>query len=66
LSAALDLARYAVGHSGPDELGVTEVGQLVNALRAAVLQQEGRVRAIFRKTTAGASENDSCRRVEIP
>jgi len=43
LSAALDLARYAVGHPGPDELGVTEVGQPVNALRAAALQQERRV-----------------------
>ncbi len=45
---ALDVARYAVGHSGPDELGVSEVERPVNALRVAVLQQERRVRGILR------------------
>jgi hypothetical protein len=45
---ALDLARYAVGHSGPDELGISEVEKPVNTLRVAVLQQERRVRRIFR------------------
>src|SRR6202022_2049526 len=39
---------YTVGHSGPDELGFGEVIEPVNALRVAVLQQEHRVRGIFR------------------
>jgi hypothetical protein len=36
---AVDLARYAVGHSGPDELGFGEVMEPVNALRVEVLQR---------------------------
>ena len=45
---AVDLARYAVGHSGPDELGFGEVIEPVGALRVTVLEQEHRVRRIFR------------------
>ncbi len=45
---AVDLARYAVGHSGPDELGFSEVVEPINALRVVVLQQEHRTRRIFR------------------
>ena len=45
---AVDLARYAVGHVGPDELGFGEVIEPVNALRVAVLQQEHRARRVFR------------------
>jgi hypothetical protein len=41
---ALDIHRYAVGHSGLDELGVSEVEKPVNALRVAALQQERCVR----------------------
>ena len=44
----VDLARYAVGHVGPDEQGFGEVIEPVNALRVAVLQQEHRARTIFR------------------
>jgi Ca2+-transporting ATPase len=43
---AVDLARYAVGHSGPDELGFGEVMEPVNALRVEVLQQEHRARRV--------------------
>lgn len=43
LAGAVDLARYAVGHVGPDELGFGEVIEPVNALRIEVLQQEHRV-----------------------
>jgi hypothetical protein len=32
LSALFDFARYAVGDSGPDELGLGEVEEPVNAL----------------------------------
>ena len=45
---AVDLARYAVGHIGPDELGFGEVIEPVNALRVAVLHQEHRTRTVFR------------------
>ena len=45
---AVDLARYAVGHSGPDELGFGEVREPVNTLRVAVLKQEHCIRRIFR------------------
>jgi hypothetical protein len=45
--SALDFARYALRHSGPDELGVNEVEKPLNALRVVVLQQERRVRGIF-------------------
>ena len=45
---AIDLARYAVGHSGPDELGFCKVMNPVNALRIEVLHQEHRARRIFR------------------
>jgi hypothetical protein len=41
---ALDVARYAVGHFGLDELSVSEVEKPISALRVAVLQQERRVR----------------------
>ena len=45
---AVDFARYAVGHIGPDELGFGEVVQPINALRVAVLQQEHGARTVFR------------------
>ena len=45
---AIDLARYAVGHSGLDELGFCKVMNPVNALRIEVLHQEHRTRRIFR------------------
>jgi hypothetical protein len=45
---AVDLARYAIGHVGPDELGFGEVIEPVNALGVAILQQEHRTRTVFR------------------
>ena len=45
---AVDLARYAVSHIGPDELGFSKVIEPVNALHVAILQQEHRARTIFR------------------
>ena len=45
---AVDLARYAIGHVGPDELGFGEVIEPVNALRVEILQQEHRARTVFR------------------
>ena len=45
---AVDLARYAVGHIGPDELSFCEVVEPVNALRVVVLQQEHRARRVLR------------------
>ena len=41
-SGVVDLARYAVGHAGPDELGFDEVVEPVNALRVEVPQLEHR------------------------
>jgi hypothetical protein len=46
---AVDLAHYAVGHTGPDELGFGEVIEPVNPLRIAVLHEEHGVRRIFRR-----------------
>ena len=37
LVGTVDLARYAIGHVGPDELGFREVIEPVNALRVAAL-----------------------------
>ena len=45
---AVDLARYTIGHVGPDELGFGEVIEPVNPLRVAVLHEEHGVRRIFR------------------
>ena len=45
---AVDLARYAVGHIGPDEQGFGKVMEPINALRVEVLQQEHRERRILR------------------
>jgi hypothetical protein len=45
---AIDLARYAVGHSGPNELGFAEVIESVNTLRVAILEQEHCAGTIFR------------------
>ena len=45
---AVDLARYTVGHTGPDELGFGEVIEPVNPLRIAVLHEDHGVRRIFR------------------
>ena len=48
LIGAVDLARYAVGHVGPDELGFGEVIEPVNPLRIAVPHEEHGIRRIFR------------------
>jgi len=45
---AIDLARYAVGHVGPDELGFGEVIEPVDSLRIAVLHEEHGIRRMFR------------------
>ena len=45
---AVDLASYAVGHSGPDELSFGEVIEPVDTPRVAILEQEHRIRRIFR------------------
>ena len=47
-SGTVDLARYAVGHVGPDELGFCKVVKPVNALCVEVLQQEHRARRVLR------------------
>ena len=47
-AGAVDLARYAVGHIGHDELGFAEVMEPVNALRVEVPQQEDRTLLVFR------------------
>ena len=39
---AVDLARYTIGHAGPDELGFGEVIEPVNAFRVGVPQQKHR------------------------
>ena len=44
---AVDLARYTVGHAGPDELGFGEVIEPVNPLRVAVPHEEHGVRRVF-------------------
>ena len=44
----VDLARYAIGHVGPDELGFGEIVEPVNALRVAILQQEHSIVRVFR------------------
>ena len=48
LVGAVDLARYAVGHVGPDGLGFGKVVEPVNPLRIAVLHEEHGIRRIFR------------------
>ena len=48
LIGAVDLARYRVGHSGPEEQGFSEVIEPVNALRVEVPQQEHRTLPVFR------------------
>ena len=45
---AVDLARYAVGHIGPDEQGFRKVMESVNALRVEVPQQKHRARRVLR------------------
>ncbi len=45
---AVDLARYAVGHAGPDELGFGEVIEPVSPLRVVVSHEEHGVRGVFR------------------
>jgi hypothetical protein len=45
---AVDLARNAVGRSGPNELGFGEVIEPVDTPRVAILEQEHRLRRIFR------------------
>jgi hypothetical protein len=48
LIGAVDLARYQVGHSGPEEQGFGEVIEPVNALRVEVPQQKHRTLLVFR------------------
>ena len=48
LIGAVDLARYRVGHAGPEEQGFSEVIEPVNALRVEVPQQEHRTFLVFR------------------
>ena len=48
LVGAIDLARYAVGHAGPDELGFGEVVESINSPCIAVLHEEHGIRRIFR------------------
>jgi hypothetical protein len=47
---AVDFARYAISHFGPDELGFSEVIEQVNTLRVAVLhgERQGRRSKDFR------------------
>ncbi len=45
---AVDLARYIVGHTGPNELGFGEVIEPVNPLRIAVQHEEHGIRRVFR------------------
>ena len=46
---AADVARYGVGHAGPDEQGFSKVAEPVNALRVEVPQQEHRARRELRR-----------------
>ena len=48
LVGTADLARYAISHVGPDELGINEVIQPANALCVAIPQQGHRPRMVFR------------------
>ena len=48
LVGTVDLARYAVGHTGLKKLGFGEVIEPVNSPRVAVLQQEHRIGRVFR------------------
>jgi len=48
LIGAVDLARYRVGHSGPEEQGFGEVMEPVNALCVEVPQQKHHTLGIFR------------------
>src|ERR1035437_4248646 len=45
---AVDLARYRVGHSGPEEQGFGEAMEPVNALRVEIPQQKHRTLGVFR------------------
>ena len=45
---AVDFASYAVSHFGQDELGFGEVIEPVDTPRVTILEQEHRVRRIFR------------------
>jgi hypothetical protein len=47
-ASAVDLARYAVGHIGHDELGFAEVIEPVNALRVEIPEQKHRTRRVLR------------------
>ena len=47
LAGAVDLARYAVGHVGPDEQGFGEVLEPMSAPCSVVLHEEHGVRRIF-------------------
>jgi hypothetical protein len=45
---AVDLARYTIGHTGPEEVGFGEVIEPVNPPRIAVLHEDHGVRRVFR------------------
>lgn len=47
-AGAVDLAGYAVGHSGPDEPAFGKVMKPVDAQRVAVLQKKHDARGVFR------------------
>lgn len=47
-AAAVDVARYAVGHTGPGELGFGGVTQPVDAVGAVVRHQTHIAREVFR------------------
>ena len=42
--------RFAIGHDGPDEVGIDRVSESANALRAGVRQREHRAPRVIRKT----------------
>lgn len=44
----VDFSRYAVSHTGLDELGFREVVEPVNPSGVVILEQEHRARTIFR------------------
>ena len=46
-ASAVDLAGYAVGHSGPDEPAFGKVMKPVDAQRVAVLQKKHDARGVF-------------------
>ena len=50
------LARYAIGHVGPDELGFGEVIEPINPLRVAVAREEHGVQRVFPSAISGGDD----------